>query len=202
MRFSYYQRLSVARRRIYDRSDAVAEVKLPEPQRLVDPIIDLSLGLRAGNRVEVEQGSRGLVRAITEQLKVPPVKVKVLSVRPSADWGELQGLYEPGEGRAWPLITVWMRTAQRRQVVAFKTFVRTLLHEVGHHLDYELLGLEESFHTEGFYRREASMFRQLAAVMPKELTYLTQKRKRRPVNKKPTAEPAVALAMPKQRRLF
>jgi hypothetical protein len=54
-----------------------------------------------------------------------------------------------------------MRTAQRRQVVAFKTFLRTLLHEIVHHLDYELLELEDSLHTEGFYKRESSLFHRL-----------------------------------------
>ena len=51
--------------------------------------------------------------------------------------------------------------AQRRQVVAFKTFLRTLLHEIGHHLDYELLELDDSLHTEGFYKRESNFFHQL-----------------------------------------
>jgi len=55
-----------------------------------------------------------------------------------------------------------MRTAQRRQIVAFRTFLRTLLHELCHHLDYELLKLTESFHTEGFYQRESSLLNQLA----------------------------------------
>ncbi|MCP4200519.1 MAG: hypothetical protein GY769_01130, partial [bacterium] len=58
-------------------------------------------------------------------------------------------------------ISVWMRTAQKRNVVAFKTFLRTLLHELGHHLDYELLELEDSLHTEGFFKRESSLFHQL-----------------------------------------
>jgi hypothetical protein len=60
-----------------------------------------------------------------------------------------------------PVITLWMRTAQRKQVVAFRTFLRTFLHELCHHLDYELLRLPETFHTEGFYKRESSLFRQL-----------------------------------------
>ncbi|MEK7221411.1 MAG: hypothetical protein AAB253_09470 [candidate division NC10 bacterium] len=30
-----------------------------------------------------------------------------------------------------------------------------------HHLDYELLDLADSFHTEGFYKRESSLLRQL-----------------------------------------
>ena len=54
-----------------------------------------------------------------------------------------------------------MRTAKQRRVVAFRTYLRTLLHEVGHHLDYERLELPDSFHTEGFFRRESSLFNQL-----------------------------------------
>ena len=45
--------------------------------------------------------------------------------------------------------------------VAFRTFLRTLLHEVGHHLDYTLLRLGDSFHTQGFYARESHLFHQL-----------------------------------------
>ena len=56
-----------------------------------------------------------------------------------------------------------MRTAQHKRVVAFRTFLRTLLHELCHHLDYELLKLEDSFHTEGFFKRESSLFKQLVA---------------------------------------
>ena len=54
-----------------------------------------------------------------------------------------------------------MRTAQRKKVVAFRTYLRTLLHELNHHLDVQLLELEDSFHTEGFYKRESSLFKQL-----------------------------------------
>ena len=54
-----------------------------------------------------------------------------------------------------------MRTAKQRRVVAFRTYLRTLLHEVGHHFDYTLLRLPDSYHTEGFYKRESSLFKQL-----------------------------------------
>jgi hypothetical protein len=76
----------------------------------------------------------------------------------------LHGLYVPTQGRTPAVITVWMRTAQRRQVVAFRSFLRTLLHEICHHIDYELFLLEESYHTEGFYKRESSLFHQLTAL--------------------------------------
>ena len=80
--------------------------------------------------------------------------------RPHARWGELHGLYTPDDSEP-PRIDLWMRTAQHRRIVAFRTFVRTLLHELGHHLDYEYLKLSDSLHTEGFFKRESSLFRQL-----------------------------------------
>ena len=57
-----------------------------------------------------------------------------------------------------------MYTAKRGQVVAYRTFLRTLIHEMGHHLDYELLKLRDSFHTDGFFKRESSMVNQLLAA--------------------------------------
>ncbi len=88
----------------------------------------------------------------------------MLAQRPADDYGELHGLYEPEEGRTPARITVWMRTAARRNVVAFKTFLRTLTHEVCHHLDYELYKLPETFHTEGFYKRESTLTARLACA--------------------------------------
>ena len=77
-------------------------------------------------------------------------------------------------------VTVWMRTAQRRRVVAFRTFLRTLLHELCHHLDYELLGLEDSFHTQGFYKRESSLFHQLVTNRPPHAPPATDKARKSP----------------------
>ena len=54
-----------------------------------------------------------------------------------------------------------MRTASREQVVKFRTFLRTLVHEACHHLDYELFKLAETFHTQGFYNRESALVREL-----------------------------------------
>ncbi len=52
---------------------------------------------------------------------------------------------------------------EARQVVAFRTFLRTLLHELCHHLDYTYLHLRDSLHTQGFYQRESSLFAALGA---------------------------------------
>lgn len=66
-----------------------------------------------------------------------------------------------GQQRVYRQSDDWMRTARRHQAVRFRTFLRTLLHELRHQLDYELLALPDSFHTEGFYKRESSLLRQL-----------------------------------------
>jgi hypothetical protein len=84
-------------------------------------------------------------------------------VRPRNARGELHGLFYPYDARTRtpPRIVLWMRTAQRHDVVKPKTFVRTLMHEVGHYLDYALLRLEDSYHTQGFFKRESSLVRAL-----------------------------------------
>lgn len=158
--FSYYRRLSARQRRIYDQSDSVGRVELPRPDRLQAQVDALAGALGTADRRATETAATKLSASILSALHVSGVRVRVLATRPSHDWGELHGLYEPDEGKR-PLITVWMRTAQRKQVVAFKTFFRTLLHELNHHLDYELLQLDDSYHTQGFYKRESSLFHQL-----------------------------------------
>jgi hypothetical protein len=167
MPFAYFDRLSPARKRIYLRSDAIDRVDLPQgpaPEGLVN---DMETALAAENRGEVERFAQALLTDLCARLKVPRVRLRVLSVRPSGNWGELHGLYEPFEDGTPPLITVWMRTVAKKKVVAFKTFLRTVLHELCHHLDYELYKLPETFHTEGFYKRESSLYYQLRGEPPK-----------------------------------
>ncbi|MGH7381453.1 MAG: hypothetical protein ACREKR_04395 [Candidatus Methylomirabilales bacterium] len=161
MVFAYYSRLTRSQQRIYRRSDEITTIPLPQDTPLHPLIEELAEALKHEERRKIEALSQELISTLTARLKVPPVQVEVLSARPSKDWGELHGLYTPAEGRKPGRVTVWMRTAKHRRVVAFRTFLRTLLHELCHHLDYKLFGLEETFHTEGFYKRESSLFHQL-----------------------------------------
>ncbi len=155
-KFSYYRKLSAAQKRIYDKSDAITRVKLPAPERFHPAIIALQSGLEREDREMVADAASRIVGGLCIVFNVPKIKVKVLSKRPSGRWGELHGLYESGEGQGITL-TVWMRTAERKDVVAFKTFLRTIVHEFMHHLDYHLIKLDDSFHTAGFYKRENSL---------------------------------------------
>jgi hypothetical protein len=159
--FAYYDRLSPRQKKIYQASDGIARLQLPAPEALWPAVAELRGALAGASRPATQRAAAALMAGIHQQLGVPPVDLVLLAARPSRSWGELHGLYEPAERGRKPRITLWMRTAQRRQVVAFRTFLRTLLHEVCHHLDYELLDLADSFHTEGFYKRESSLFHQL-----------------------------------------
>lgn len=166
MPFAYYNRLTRVQKRTYQESDKVTSIPLSQAA-LLHPLVDqLGNALKREDRRKTQAVSQSLVSALTARLKVPPLKVKVMATRPSRTWGELHGLYTPAEDGMPAQVTVWMRTAKHRRVVAFRTFLRTLLHEVCHHLDYELLKLDETFHTEGFYKRESSLFHQLVPHPP------------------------------------
>lgn len=159
MPFAYYARLSPARQAIYRRSDAIVTLDLPASAaaNVADPVRRIEAGLARDHRATVEPASRALIEALVAGFAVPRVDTRILAVRPSDLEGELHGLYEPDEGRPRARISVWMRTAQRKQPVAFRSFVRTLVHEFLHHLDYEHFHLAETFHTEGFYKRESTL---------------------------------------------
>jgi hypothetical protein len=160
MPFDYYYRLSPARRAIYRKSDAVTKLELPEPESLHPLIEEIGRGLSADDRGATQRPTRKLCTALCVTLDVPLVTVRVLARRPSNATAELHGLYEREEGKR-PIIRVWMRTAAHERPVRLRTFVRTVLHEMCHHFDFDLLGLADSYHTQGFFRRESSLARQL-----------------------------------------
>jgi hypothetical protein len=159
--FDYYNRLSARRQSIYRQSDEIGQVLLPRTQELVSNAAALEAVLKLENLREIEILSQSIADEIVSQLEAPEIRVQVLTVRPSDNWGELHGLYLPEDNGKPAKIQLWMRTVKHKRVVAFRSFLRTLLHELCHHLDYELFHFPETFHTEGFYNRESSLFHQL-----------------------------------------
>ncbi|MGZ5087717.1 MAG: hypothetical protein ACXWGU_11520 [Usitatibacter sp.] len=167
MPFAYFDRLGAESKRTYRKSDRIRRVEIPDIGSLVELARSVAPVLESGDRVGVEAACQALVDAINARLATPPVRVRVLERRPANAGGELQGLYEPDEVTGGAArISVWMRTAQKVQVVKFRTFLRTLVHEVCHHLDYEHYKLAETFHTEGFYARESALMRELLGEPP------------------------------------
>ena len=157
MPFAYYAKLSAARQRTYRRSDAIERLDLPAGVAVGAVVERIREGLTRDDRTAVRGASQDLVNTLVAGYRVPKIRVRVLAQRPADDTGELHGLYEPEDEGTSARITVWMRTAARKDVVAFKTFLRTLVHELCHHLDYEHFNLPETFHTEGFYKRESTL---------------------------------------------
>lgn len=161
MVFNYFNRLTPAQKRVYRRSDQITTVPLPDPVAFQPLVKRLESALKKEDRKTTQRYAQELVTGLTSVLDAPRIRVEILQVRPSNGNSELHGFYIPEEKSKVARIKLWMRTAKLKQVVAFKTFFRTLLHELCHHLDYEVFGLPETFHTQGFYRRESHLVHQL-----------------------------------------
>ncbi len=156
---NFRHRLTKAQQREYDRSNAVRAIKVRVSPRCARAVQLLAYALERGDRPRTTRVAQIICDELCTALRVPSLRVDVKEVRPSNRSGELHGLYvSAGRSR---VISVWMFTAKRGDVVRYKTFLRTLLHEMVHHLDYQLLDLNDSFHTDGFFQRESSLVRQL-----------------------------------------
>ena len=160
---AWYRRLPPALRRVAVASDRVPSLPIRPGPALFQAVAELPDVLAAARVVEVQVLAQRIADGVCSAMGVPRVWVRVAARRPHDRRGELHGLYTPGLPPARDVITLWMFTAKRAQVVAARTFLRTLLHELCHHLDYTFLKLRDSLHTQGFYQRESSLFAALGA---------------------------------------
>jgi hypothetical protein len=160
---AFFYRLSSHAQRTYLSSDAIERFDLVLNDTIRNALDALMRALESGNLAATATCARALTAEICRALRTPPVLVEVRGVRPRNTRSELHGLFYPYDARLkrQPYIVLWMRTAQRHDVVKPKTFVRTLMHEIGHYLDYALLRLDDSYHTQGFFKRESSLVRAL-----------------------------------------
>jgi hypothetical protein len=179
MPFPYYDNLSAAKKRIYRKSDAIATIPLKGPAAIHPVTMSLKESLEDDKRSDVARHASEICRLVCEGLNIEVLVVRVRSRRPSSSAEELQGLYEREEGEA-PVLTVWMKTAAKGRVVAFKSFIRTVLHELCHHIDYAYFDLDDSLHTEGFFKREAFLYKQ---IVPPEVRKSEPRRRKAPRKK-------------------
>jgi hypothetical protein len=169
--FEFYNQLTRRQQRDYRKSDEIESLPLSQESRLNiwDRVDALEEALGTGDLKRLQAATSELSLAVTQAFGVGSVRVRVKSRRPMDRAGaEYYGLTTWEEGKQ-PLIELWMRTRAQRRVVAFKTYMRTLIHELLHHLDYSYLGLGETFHTEGFFKRESNLFRQLVTDRPSRI---------------------------------
>jgi hypothetical protein len=165
----YFYRLSARAQRTYLKSDSIDHFELIPDQDAVSLTAALMTALASGAPTVIERAAQALIDRLCRLVAVRPVRVEVRGVRPHNARGELHGIFYPrgpSERPGMPLIILWMRTAQRHDVVKPKTFLRTLMHELGHYLDYALLRLDDSFHSAGFFKRESFLVRMLYPPEP------------------------------------
>lgn len=183
-------------KRAYDDSDRRRSVPLATPLAGKAALAEIERGLAADARDVVERATRALVAEVVAQTGAPPVVVQVLAVRPSDEDGELHGFYEMDDDSGACELKVWMRTAARKKPVALRSYVRTVLHELCHHLDFARDRLDHSFHTHGFFARESDLARQILGPSPRG--------RARPAARAPStpARPKFLDARARQPRLF
>ena len=145
---------AAAKRREYDRSDAIVTMPLSKDGRVVALVRALAEAMGEGTPAPVQRAGTRLLAELAAFYGVPVPPLRVLGVRPHRVTAgvctyQLFGDYTPKTQR----IRVWMRTAIQEKVSSPKALLNTLLHEFCHHLDCTRLGCPESFHTRGFFTR-------------------------------------------------
>jgi hypothetical protein len=158
----YFARLSARAQRIYLQSDAIDRYAFAATPAAVELANRLIAVLEGGAPSIVQRSAQALLDEMSQRLGLRGVQLEVRSVRPHDARGELHGIFYPRERR----IVLWMRTAQRHDIVKPRTFLRTLMHEYAHYLDYALLRLGDSPHSSGFFKRESFLMRSLTEAAP------------------------------------
>jgi hypothetical protein len=153
----FFYRLSPRAQQCYLKSDSIDRYNFVPSGAALARTQALLATLEAGSLAAINQAAQRLVDEVCRVMGIVAVRVEIRGVRPRNTRSELHGIFYPQERP--PRMIVWMRTAQRRDIVKPKTFLRTLLHELGHYLDYAFLHLGDSFHTKGFFKRESFLVR-------------------------------------------
>jgi len=140
-------------------SDRLSDLSLPSDNRL--PVLAHSIEalMESASRAAVQKACADFMAAAADFYGVPAPDVRALAARPirvrEGGWAiELFGDYTP----ATATIRIWTRTAVRKQVTSYGTFLSTLCHEFCHHLDCKRFGFRQSPHTRGFYERTAALY--------------------------------------------
>jgi hypothetical protein len=156
-----------ARRREYERSDALATMPLPPAEPVQALARALAEAMGHEETTPVRRAGAALLDTLSAFYRVPAPTLRVLGVRPhqvvkGVCTYQLFGDYTPSTQR----IRVWMRTAIRERVSSPRALLNTLLHEFCHHLDSARLSMPQSYHTRGFYWRIDHLYHLALATPP------------------------------------
>jgi len=152
-------------------SDQRNLIPLPPDRRLLASAELIERAMKDGTTGDVQRSCAEFLRSASVFYSVPECSVRVLAARPlrvrEYSTTELFGDYHPGA----LVIRVWRRTAIRKEITSFGTFLSTLCHEFCHHLDFHRFGFRDSWHTRGFYERTALLYHHARGTPPKKLVW-------------------------------
>ena len=153
-------------------SDRMGTLDLPLDGRLTSIAQSMESAMKNAASADLGRLCAQFLSAASEFYQVPNCTIRVLAARPrrvrERGTFELFGDYDPESS----IIRVWMRTAVRREVTSFGTFVSTLCHEFCHHLDFQKFSFADSWHTRGFYERAAALYHHARGTPPKKLFWV------------------------------
>jgi len=153
-------------------SEQMKTLDLPQDGHLLSVAERIESAMKCGKGSEMRPSCAEFLRAASEFYEVPNCGIRVLAARPlrvRESWStELFGDYTPET----MMIRVWMRTAVRKQITSFGTFLSTLCHEFCHHLDFQKFGFADSWHTRGFYERAAALYHHARGTPIKTLCWV------------------------------
>ena len=155
------------------KSDRIDSLDLPQDDGLCRLAESIAKALNSEIRRGVRQACADFLSSTAGFYGVRKPQIRVLAARPlrvrESGWGtELFGDYDPEK----VLGRIWMRTAVRKKVTSFGTFLSTLCHEFCHHLDYGRFGFQDSPHTRGFYERAADLYHHARGTPRKPLFWV------------------------------
>jgi len=161
-----------ANRAAFLESDRTVNLDLPNDGSLLAIAKSIQSAMKDGKTTEVRNTCADFLTTASSFYKVKNCGVRVLAARPlrvRENWStELFGDYDP----TTMVIRVWMRTAIKKEVTSFGTFLSTLCHEFCHHLDLQLFKFPDSWHTRGFYQRTAVLYHYARGTSPKKLFWV------------------------------
>ncbi len=147
-----------ANRARFNESDRIRTLDLPQDGRVPSIAKSIQSAMESETSGDVRRFCAQFLSATSEFYQVPNCGIRVLAARPlrvrESGTLELFGDYDPESS----VIRVWMRTAVRKEITPFGTFLSTLCHEFCHHLDFQKFGFPDSWHTRGFYERAAALY--------------------------------------------
>jgi hypothetical protein len=153
-------------------SDGMKSLDVPSNGDLLKIAQRLESAMKSDKIRDVRSACTEFLATASNFYEVPRCGVWVLAARPlrTREHGtfELFGDYTPDS----MLIRVWMRTAIRKEVTSFGTFLSTLCHEFCHHLDFKKFGFVDSWHTRGFYERAAVLYHHVKGTPLKKLFWV------------------------------